>query len=200
MRIPRTWHPSVDKDMLALAEKLWVKLMDVSLCHQQNKPLYKEKIKEPKVVPLIFTFDSTKTLGRAIYNQGYNMVAPNGVIGLNSLFLKHPEEARNTILHEYAHLLNHAVYNGKGHDDGFYRIGDRIGEVFGERITRLAQNSEDQTYTMQALRELKASRIKYRVWCPKCGYIWERSRQSTFVKFPTLYTCGVCKTTLELKK
>lgn len=200
MRIPRTWHPCVNKDMLILVEKLWVKLMNVSLCHQQDKPLYKEKIEEPEVVPLVFTFDSTKTLGRAMYDRGYNMVAPNGIIGLNSLFLKHPEEAKNTILHEYAHLLNHAIYNGKGHDDGFYRIGDRISEVFGERITRLAQNSEDQACTMQALREPKASRIKYRVWCPKCGYIWERSRQSTFVKFPMLYACGVCKTTLELKK
>lgn len=101
------------------------------------------------------------------------------------------DEIRNTIVHEFGHMVS----PGYNHDYFWENRANTIGKSFGVTCERLAgKNETDQFHS--AIN--KTGIYKYTVECPSCHTQWKFQRMCNTVKYPSKYHCVKCQKQLVL--
>lgn len=102
----------------------------------------------------------------------------------------------NTLIHE----ILHACANWEDMHDGMWKYyADKVERIAGIKI-KSCSSEEDKGMSDEAIQKSIEERIikknKYILQCPKCLHNWGFARMCDKVKYPQLYSCGKCKTTL----
>lgn len=94
---------------------------------------------------------------------------------------------KETIIHE----ILHTVKNGMCHTGEWLKWVEVVNDCYGYHIKRV-NSAEDKGIDEDVFRESVAPKIKYRFRCTGCGAEINRTRQSNFTKYYTMYRCAKC--------
>jgi predicted SprT family Zn-dependent metalloprotease len=125
------------------------------------------------------------TLGQCHYEQCGFTVYPTRIEISRSLIEEHPEQVRDTVIHECAHAIV-CLQTGErhGHDSVWKACARRLG-ISDERC---ADNAASEKY-------------KYVCSCTQCNQIVGRYfRAGKVVKYPQFYSCGHCGGQLKVEQ
>lgn len=136
-------------------------------------------------------YNLSRVWGRCCYDWGMDA----STIELQPFLLKDEtplEVLKNTLIHEILHTCEGCHNHGKL----WKSYADKMNALYGYHISRLA-NQEEITACMEAGTYKPKPRraqepTRYIIECMGCGQTIKRSRESDFVRFPSMYRCGIC--------
>lgn len=109
-------------------------------------------------------------------------------IEISKYYLMNPmEQVKQTLVHEVLHTVKGCYNHGKT----WKKWADLINKAYGYSISRTSKHGFHHP-------EYKEVRRKYKIECTGCGNVWHRQKRSKLVTHAHTYTCGKCKSKLQL--
>lgn len=165
--IPKTWKYCNNAKIRQIRDEVWDEATRLGYTKGMEKPI-------------IWTFKSAYRWGEARYHTS----SPTGTIGIERIFLKAPDAARETIIHEMAHLFT----KGEHHSEKWKKVGNELGKLYNISMSRCDDSDEIG---------IDANLLDYHVKCKHCGKIYHWPEQTRSWKFPERFSCGYCGGALE---
>lgn len=145
---------------------------------------------------------SNKKLGKIIHpNLDFNLTG-NNTLGLanwieNTIYIniellrKNPYELKDTVIHEYCHLLDKHVYDEFGHGKTWRKLmlnlgGNPSSKAFVKKDEKLIKEKEKRTYYL------------YLCDC-KIEFFLTPAKHKEFLQKKIIYSCKKCKSILHFK-
>lgn len=114
------------------------------------------------------------------------MVGKRFIIEINKVLLDESidEDAlMNTVLHELLHTCKDCFC----HTGRWKVLAEKVNDVYGTNIKRTTSSEEKGVHI-----DVPKRVVKYEVKCPKCGYVWKRTKMSKIIKNPQKFRCNDC--------
>jgi len=108
-----------------------------------------------------FSWKANRTHGKCVHVGGSRYKI------LISKSLAEESDVRNTVLHELCHAY---APTGSGHGPNWKAIADKVGNAFGENITRVSSKKHDAD-SRKPFAELE---------CPVCGHVYKLWKRTSY--------------------
>ena len=167
--VPKTWKLCTNPELIKIWDEAWNEAVKLGYLKAEDK------------APL-WTFKSCYRWGESRYAKG----VPAGIVGVERIFNKSPNSAKETIVHEIAHLCT----KGDHHGNKWKKCGDEIGKIYNIKMSR-ADSAEDLG--------IDYSLMDYHVRCKHCGYSMHWPEKTVYWAHPEKYYCGCCNN-MELER
>ena len=131
-------------------------------------------------------FDKTTIQNKYGYKNHFQNIRWKNVAIILSKYVTDLTAIRNTIVHEFGHL----VAPKEKHSCCWETRANKIGAKWGIKCTRLANAKDSKSFKAAIIED--SVQKGHSVVCTGCGYIAHRTRMCDIIRHPQNWKCGIC--------